>query len=69
MTPAQFRDSHGPCRGWSSAEIDCYEHLVEAGSSGLWEEAARAGQVVLGRHADGGQVVTDLARLQSGEAA
>ncbi|GHJ18872.1 hypothetical protein [Streptomyces albus] len=64
MTPAQFRDSHGPCRGWSTAEIESYEHLVEAASSHLWEDAARTGQVVSGRYADGSQVVLGLARIQ-----
>ncbi|WP_301128637.1 hypothetical protein [Streptomyces cacaoi] len=65
VTPEEFRDSHGPCGGWSSAEIESYEHLVEAGSCHVWSQAARTGRVVLGRHVDGGQVVVDLGRIRS----
>lgn len=60
MTPAQFRTAHGDSTAWSSAEFETYEHLVERADPGI-ARAARDGLVVIGRHADAGRVVVDLA--------
>ncbi|MGP3990853.1 hypothetical protein [Streptomyces sp. 3N207] len=59
MTPAQFRSTHGPCATWSTADIEGYEHLVEAVSPEL-AEAGRTGQLVIGRRATNDRVVVDL---------
>ncbi|MEU5836376.1 hypothetical protein ABZ820_22280 [Streptomyces diacarni] len=59
MTPAQFRSTHGPCARWSTADIESYEHLIEVASCQL-AEASDAGQLVVGRRAEGDRVVVEL---------
>ncbi|MCD9145999.1 hypothetical protein [Streptomyces albireticuli] len=56
----RFRATHGDCTTWGPADYESYEHLVEAADPGI-ARAVREDLVVVGRHAEGGRVVVDLA--------
>lgn len=63
LTPSSFRDEHGDVTTWSSAEIKLYEDTVAAASP-AFAEAIATNRFVLGRHAEGRQVVVDLATAE-----
>lgn len=63
QTPDSFRAAHGDVTTWSAAEIEGYEHSVEAASP-AFAEAIATKRFVLGRHVEGGQVVVDLATAE-----
>ncbi|MFM9812820.1 hypothetical protein ACKI16_30435 [Streptomyces scabiei] len=58
-SPDAFRAAHGDITTWSSADIESYEHALEAASP-AYQEAVATGLFVLGRHAAGGEVVVEL---------
>ncbi|WP_331736940.1 hypothetical protein OG426_55700 (plasmid) [Streptomyces canus] len=63
QTPDSFRAAHGDVTTWSTAEIESYEHTVEAASP-AFAEAVATNRFVLGRHFEGGRVVVDLATAE-----
>jgi hypothetical protein len=63
QTPDSFRAVHGDVTTWSTAEIEGYQHTVEAASP-AFAEAIATNRFILGRHAEGGQVVVDLATAE-----
>lgn len=63
QTPDAFRAAHGDVTTWSAADFDGYEHTLEAASP-AFAEAIATGRFVLGRHAEGDQVVVDLATAE-----
>jgi hypothetical protein len=63
QTPDSFRTAHGDVTTWSAAEIEGYEHTVEAAFP-AFAEAFATNRFVLGRHVEGGQVVVDLATAE-----
>lgn len=60
MTPDAFRSAHGDSTTWSAADFEGYEHMLEAASP-VYAAAAASGRIIVGRHAEGSKVVTDLA--------
>ncbi|MGA4960257.1 hypothetical protein [Streptomyces lavendulocolor] len=65
ITAAQFRakqirDSHGDIPAWQPADFDTFEVLADIAHP-AYTAAAATGRFVLGRHAEGAQVVVDLA--------
>ncbi len=63
QTPDSFRAAHGDITTWSAADFEGYEHTVEAASP-AFAEAIATGRFVIGRHAEDGQVVDDLATVE-----
>jgi hypothetical protein len=59
QTPDAFRDAYGDVTTWSSADIESYEHALEAASP-AYAEAIASGRFVLGRNVAGGEVVIEL---------
>ncbi|MGW2826386.1 hypothetical protein ACWC24_36185 [Streptomyces sp. NPDC001443] len=59
QTPDAFRAAHGDVTTWSSADIESYEHALEAASP-AYAEAISSGRFVLGRNVAGGEVVIEL---------
>ncbi|WP_432158767.1 hypothetical protein [Streptomyces sp. bgisy153] len=59
QTPEAFRAAHGDVTTWSSADIESYEHALEAASP-AYAEAIASGRFVLGRNVAGGEVVVEL---------
>ncbi len=60
QTPDAFRSAHGDITTWSAADFEGYEHTLEAASP-VYAEAAASDRIIIGRHAEGSKVVTDLA--------
>lgn len=60
QTPDSYRSAHGDITTWSTADIEGYEHTVEAVTP-AYAEAIASGRYVIGRHAQGDQVVVDFA--------
>jgi hypothetical protein len=65
ITAAQFRakqirNSHGDIPAWQPADFDTFEVLADIAHP-AYTAAAATGRFILGRHAEGAQVVVDLA--------
>ncbi|MFE3413104.1 hypothetical protein ACFXMT_33725 [Streptomyces mirabilis] len=63
QTPDAFRVAHGDVIIWSSADIESYEHTLEAASP-AYAEVIASGRFVLGRNVAGGEVVVELATAE-----
>ncbi|OIJ95400.1 hypothetical protein [Streptomyces colonosanans] len=63
QTPDAFRAAHGDATTWSPADFDGYEHTLEA-TNPAYTEAIATGRFVFGCHAEGDQVVVDLATAE-----
>ncbi|MBT2406268.1 MULTISPECIES: hypothetical protein [unclassified Streptomyces] len=59
FTPGGLGAQPGDIATWSSADIEGYEHMVEAANP-AFARAAATGTFVVGVHAEGSELIVDL---------